>query len=307
MGSILNLDGGEQAPPPIKDGSTADFMADVIEASREVPIIVDFWATWCGPCKQLSPSLEKVVTEARGAVRLVKIDVDKNPELSAQLRIQSIPTVFAFKDGRPVDAFQGALPESQVKSWVERLVKTFGAEPPPSAVEEAFAAAEAALAGGDHGSAGALFGQVLAKEPDNPKAVAGLARCHLATGEPAKARAFIDDAPDEVKSHPEVEAVRAAIDLAETSAEAVGRTDELRARLARDAGDHAARYDLAMALFGAGESETAVDELLEIVRRDRSWNDEAARKQLLKIFDAMGPADPVTVGGRRKLSAILFS
>jgi putative thioredoxin len=290
----------------IKDSDTAGFMADVIDASRDVPVIVDFWATWCGPCKTLGPILAKVVGEAKGAVRLVKIDVDRNPELSQQLRIQSIPTVYAFKDGQPIDGFQGALPESQVRQWIDQLVERFG-NAPTSPVDEAIEAAEAALAEGDFGSAGALFAQVLNHDPQNVKAMAGLARAYLKGGKPEKAREVLSQATEEMRADEAIKTAFGAVELAEKAAEAAGRTGELRARIDANSSDHQARFDLALALFGSDDVGGAITELLEIVRRQRSWNDEAARQQLLKIFEALGPTDPQTVDGRRRLSSILFS
>lgn len=290
----------------IKDSDTAGFMADVIEASRDVPVIVDFWATWCGPCKTLGPTLEKVVNEARGAVRLVKIDVDRNPELSQQLRIQSIPTVYAFKDGQPVDGFQGALPESQVKQWVDQLVKKFGSAQ-SSPLDEALEAAEAAMAGDDISGAGALFAQVLNHDPQNVAAMAGMARCYLKAGKPEKARELLAGASEEMVKEDALQSVKNALELAETASEAAGQIGELRAQVEANAADHQARFDLALAQYGSGDVDGAISELLEIVRRQRSWNDEAAREQLLKIFEALGPTDPKTVEGRRRLSSILFS
>jgi putative thioredoxin len=291
----------------VKDGSTDSFMADVIDASAQVPVIVDFWATWCGPCKQLGPALEKAVKDARGAVRLVKIDVDKNQELAAQMRIQSIPAVYAFLHGRPVDGFVGAVPESQIKSFVQRLTQMAGGAVGPSPVEQALEQADAALADGDAGTASAIYGQVLQHEPQNVAAIAGLARCHLAAGDTAKAREILAGAPAEAASAPAIVAARSALDLAEQSAGAAGKLPEFRARLERDANDHAARFELANALYAADDRESAVDELLEIVRRNRGWNEEAARKQLVKLFEAMGPTDPLTLSGRRRLSSLLFS
>ena len=298
-------DGG--GPPPIKESSTKDFIADVMDASHEAPVIVDFWAPWCGPCKQLTPALEKAVIAARGAVRLVKINIDKNPDLAQQLRVQSIPTVFAFKDGQPVDGFQGALPESQIQSWVDRLISTHGAAPAASPVDDALAAAAQALDGGDIGSASALFGQVLAQEPANAKAVAGLAKCYIGTGDLAKAGSLLGGLEGAAADDVEVAAARSSLELAELATGVAGRVEETRARLAANPNDHQARYDLALALYGDGHAEQAVDELLELVRRDRAWNDEAARRQLLTIFEALGPTHEVTTGGRRGLSSILFA
>jgi len=300
--------GGEpQAAPPIKDSTEQDFVVDVMDPSRDVPVVVDFWAPWCGPCKQLTPALEKAVSEARGSVRLVKINVDENQSLSAQLGIQSIPTVFAFKDGRPVDGFQGALPESQIKQWIDQLIKSYGTAAPPSPLEEALDAGEAALEAGDAGGASALFGQVLAREPANPRGLAGLMRCYLSVGETSQARELIDGLDDTLAKAPEIEAVRAALELAETGEEAVGHIGMLEAKLAVDANDHQARLDLAMALHAKNQTEAAMDHLLEIVRRDRGWNDEAARLQLLKLFEALGPTHELTIQGRRKLSTVLFA
>jgi putative thioredoxin len=303
---------GAAAAGLIKDGDTQTFMVDVIDASNEVPVIVDFWAPWCGPCKQLGPAIEKAVKEAKGAVRLVKIDIDQNQELAAQMRIQSIPAVYAFFQGRPVDGFVGALPESQVKAFVQRLVKQTGAKPGgaaggPSPVEQALEQAEEALAEGDAGTASAIYGQVLAHEPGNLTAAAGLARAHLAGGDVEGAKAALAKVPADKAGDTAIAAARAAIELAEQAAQAQGAAGDLKARLAADANDHQARYDLALALYGAGENEAAVDELLEIVRRNRGWNEEAARKQLVKLFEAMGPTDPLTISARRRLSSILFS
>lgn len=292
----------------IKDSDTAGFMADVIEASRDVPVIVDFWATWCGPCKTLGPILEKIVTEARGAVRLVKIDVDQNQELSGQLRIQSIPTVYAFRNGQPVDAFQGALPESQVQAWVDHLIKQHGGAPiEESPLEQALAAADEAFEAGDLANAGALYAQILNHEAGNALALAGMARCYLKSNKPDKARELVEQASDEVRASDALQPILSALELAEAGSQAAGEFEELQARITDNPADHQARFDLATAQFAAGQAEAAIDQLVEIVRRDRGWNDEAAREQLIKIFEALGPTDPITIGGRRKLSSVLFS
>src|SRR6185437_11858940 len=292
----------------IKNGSTASFMADVVDASHDAAIVVDFWAPWCGPCKQLGPALEKAVRDARGKVRLVKIDIDQNPEIAQQMRIQSIPAVYAFKEGRPVDGFVGALPESQVKQFVSRLAAGApGAASGPSPIEEAVALAKEALAAGDTPRAANIFGQVLQHEPGNVDALAGLARAAIQRKDYAKARQMLDAAPPEAAKHAEIVAARTALELAESGEKAKGAVGELRRRLEQDPKDHAARLELASALFASGAREQAIDELLDLVKRDREWNEQAGRKQLLKFFEAMGPTDPLTVATRKRLSSILFS
>ena len=305
-GSLTGANGG--GPVPVaKESDTAGFMADVIQASDDVPVIVDFWATWCGPCKTLTPILESVVAKADGAVRLVKIDVDKNPDLSAQLRIQSIPTVFAFRNGQPVDAFQGALPQSEVQKWVDQIIAQHGGGGEPSPVDMALAAAEEAFAAGDIGGAGALFAQVLNQDAQNTTALAGMARCYLKADKIDKAREIVDQIGEDLRGDAAIHAVISAVELAEAGSSVAGEAEGLRARLADDPADLQTRFDLAVALYGGGDAEGAVDELIEVIRRDREWHDGEARQQLLKIFEAKGPADPITVAGRRKLSSILFS
>ena len=292
----------------IKNGTTASFMTDVVDASHEAAIVVDFWAPWCGPCKQLGPALEKAVRDARGKVRLVKIDIDQNPEIAQQMRIQSIPAVYAFKEGRPVDGFVGALPDSQVKQFVSRLAAGApGAAAGPSPIEEAVALAKEALAAGDTPRAANIFGQVLQHEPGNVDALAGLARAAIQRKEYAKARQALDRAPPEAAGHAEIAAARTALEVAEAGEKSKGALGELRQRLAQNAKDHAARLELASALFASGEREQAIDELLDLVKRYREWNEQAGRKQLLKFFEAMGPTDPLTVATRKRLSSILFS
>lgn len=303
METIINA-AGAGAPAGgdlIKDTDAAGFAADVIEASRQTPVIVDFWAPWCGPCKQLTPVLEKVVREARGAVKLVKVNIDENQMIAQQLRIQSIPTVYAFVDGRPVDGFQGALPESQVKEFVGRL----GGDA-SSPVAEALEQAEGLMAAGDVRSAGGLYAQILNHEPDNTKAIAGYLRALLALDQVAEAAAMAEDLPDEVKRNKDVAAAIAALELAGNSADSA-ELAAMRAAVEADPTDHQARIDLALALYGANDREGAVDQLLESIRLNREWNEGAARKQLLKFFEAFGHTDPLTIDARRRLSSILFS
>jgi putative thioredoxin len=298
------LIGGAAASGAAKDVTTATFKAEVIDASFEAPVIVDFWAPWCGPCRQLGPILERVVRAARGAVRLVKINIDENREIAAQMRIQSIPAVYAFADGRPVDGFVGALPESQVKQFVQRLG---GAKGGPSPLEEALAMAKESLAAGDHKTAANLYAQILQHDRDNLEASAGQARAMIAAGNLSKARQALDRVAKEHESNPEIAAARTALELAEGAQKALSQAGKLRARLAQNADDHAARLELATGLFGSGQREAAIDELLTAFKRDRAWNEAAARKQLLKFFEAMGPTDPLTLSARRRLSALMFS
>jgi putative thioredoxin len=283
----------------IKEGSDASFIADVIEASKTQPVIVDFWATWCGPCRQLTPALEKAVTAAKGAVKLVKIDVDKNPVYAGQLRVQSIPTVYAFKDGKPIDGFMGAVPESQIKEFIAKLAGPAG----PSDVDQLLAMAKADLDAGDVGGAAQAYAQALQAEPEHLKAIAGLARCYLAGGDVERAAEVAAMAPDDAKD-PDLASVRAALALA---AEPPVETAGLEAKLAADPNDHQARFDLAKALAAGGKMGEAADQLLDLIERDRTWNDEAARKQLLTVFEAAGQTSEVARQGRRRLSAILFA
>jgi putative thioredoxin len=288
----------------IKNGTTQSFMADVIDASHDAAVVVDFWAPWCGPCKQLGPALEKAVRDARGAVRMVKVNIDENPEIAQQMRIQSIPAVYAFKDGRPVDGFVGALPESQVKQFITRLA---GAGAGPSPIEEAVALAKEALAAGDTARAANIFTQVLQHEPGNAEAIAALVRLSIERKDFARAHTLLERAPPEAAKHAEVMAARTALEVAEAGEKAQGTLGELRQRLERNPGDNDARLELASALFASGEREQAIDGLLDLVKRDREWNEQAARKQLVKFFEAMGPTDPLTVAARRRLSSILFA
>lgn len=293
----------------IKDSDQNNFMVDVIEASHEVPIIVDFWATWCGPCKTLGPIIEKVVQNAGGAVHLVKIDVDKAPDISAQLKIQSIPTVYAFKDGQPVDGFQGALPESQVQAWVDTIIEKHGGtvDAGPSPIDEALESADAALAADDIANAGALFAQVLNHEPDNVRALTGMIRAYLKAGKIDKAREIANQASPEALKSDELTGAISALELAEAGSAVAGEIDVLRAKVETDPTDHQARFDYAVAAFATNDAEGAIDALVEIIRRKRDWNEDAARTELLKIFEALGPSDPTTASGRRKLSSVYFS
>lgn len=301
-GGLTNGQGAANTDELIKDTTTATFMADVVEASQQVPVIVDFWAPWCGPCKQLTPVLEKVVTAAQGAVRLVKMNIDDHPEVAGQLRVQSIPAVFAFKNGQPVDAFQGALPESQIRQFIEKLAGEIG----PTPAEQMVALGAEAAAAGDIQRAAELFAGAIQQEPGNPQAIAGLAQCYLAAGDLAHAEQTLEMAPAELANDPAIAAARAAIQL-EAKAGDVGETAPLLAAVEANPKDHQARFDLAIALNAAGDREGAVSHLLEIVAQDRTWNDDGARKQLLEFFDAYGPTDDATKDGRRRLSSLLFS
>lgn len=300
---------GAQAAPAadqlVKEGSAASFTADVLEASMQAPVIAAFYAPGPSPDKML-PALEKLVAQARGAVRLVKLNLQtpQNQQIAAQLRIRAVPTVYAFKGGRPVDGFEGALPESQLKSFIERLT---AGQQPFAGIDDLLAEAKRLLAEGDVAQATDLFQEVLAEDPQNAPALAGLIRCALAAGQVEDAKEILANLPPEIARHAEIQGVRSAIDLAEQAAAAQGATGELRRRLEQDPNDHQARFDLAMAHFASGEREAAVEALLEIVKRDRTWNDDGARKQLVKFFEAFGHADPLTVATRRRLSSLLFS
>ncbi len=293
------------APKPadevVKDVTEASFMADVIEASREVPVVVDFWAPWCGPCKTLGPMLETAVRAAKGRVRMVKVNIDENQRIAAQLRIQSIPTVYAFHNGQPVDGFQGAVQGSEITAFVERLAQLSG----DGGLGEAVEAAEAMLAEGAAADAAQTFAAILEEEPAHAAAYGGLVRAYLAAGQADQAEAILNAAPAEIAAAPEVEAARARLRLAR-QAETAGPVADLRAAVAKRPDDLQARFDLAQALVAAGETQAAVDELLEIFRRDRDWKDGAAKEQLFTIFGALKPQDPIALAGRRKLSSMIF-
>jgi len=301
--------------PYIKDSGLATFAADVLEASREVPVIVDFWAPWCGPCKTLGPSLEAAVEAAGGAVRLVKVNIDENPEIAQQLRIQSIPTVYAFKNGQPVDGFMGAIPDSQIKAFVAALASGEGGHGHdhghdhggPEHTAEVLAVAAEALAAGDIAMAAQAYGHVLQDEPGHPAAVAGLARAYMTGGDIERAKATLQMVKPGGEQDEAIRAVEAELKLRETPAPEQGETVALRAKLAADPKDHQARFDLAMALDAANDRDGAIAELLELVRLDRKWNEDAARKQLVVLFEAMGFTDPRTIDARRRLSGLLFS
>ncbi|SEM91951.1 thioredoxin [Pseudorhodobacter antarcticus] len=296
---------GEQpaaAAELIKDTTEATFMADVIDGSAEIPVIVDFWAPWCAPCKQLGPALEAAVTAAKGRVRMVKVNVDENPGISEQLRIQSLPTVYAFFQGKPVDGFQGALPASELKVFVDKLAALGGDDGLADAIE----AAETMLTEGAAADAAETFAAILGEEPENAVAFGGLLRSHLALGEVAQAEALLDAVPAKIAGAKEVEAVRAQIALLHQAANA-GPEAELRAAVEAAPDDHQARFDLALALHAAGKVEEAVTTLLDLFRRDRAWNDGAAKTQLFTIFDALPPKDPIALTGRRKLSSMIFA
>jgi putative thioredoxin len=286
----------------VTDTTTQGFVKDVIEASRQQPVLVDFWAPWCGPCKQLTPVLEKVVRSAKGKVKLVKMNIDDHPDIPGQMGIQSIPAVIAFVNGQPADGFMGALPESQVAGFIERLIK----EPIGADDKDALKAADEALKQGDVSAAATLYAQILAKEPTDIQALAGLARCYVQTGALDQAKQTLALVPEAKQNDPAVAAARAALELAE-QAKSLGPITELQEKVAANPLDHQARFDLAVALNAKGQRKEAADHLLDIIKRDRKWNDDGARKQLVQFFEAWGPTDEATVEGRKRLSSILFS
>ena len=299
------LQGGEAAAVPasvVKDTTTQTFVKDVIEESKRQPVLVDFWAEWCGPCKQLGPVLEKVVKATKGKVKLVKMDIDKHPAIPGQLGIQSIPAVFAFVNGQPVDGFLGALPEGQVTAFIERVTKDrIGGEE-----KDLLKAADETLAKGDAAGAADAYAQVLAQDSGNVAALAGLARSYVSTGAIEQAKQTLALVPESKRNDAAVAAARAALEVAE-QAKSVGPIGELEQKVAADPRDHQARFDLAVAMNGKNRRQEAVDHLLEIVRRDRKWNEDGARKQLVQFFEAWGPTDEATVTGRKRLSSILFA
>ena len=301
---MLQGDGVIAAAPvdAIKDATTQSFMKDVIEESKNQPVLVDFWAPWCGPCKQLTPILEKAVKAAKGKVKLVKMDIDKHPDSPGQMGIQSIPAVIAFYNGQPVDGFMGALPESQVTEFLQRLTNGKVAPEERDLLKEA----DEALAAGDPAAAANLYGELVTQDSGNVAALAGLARCYLETGALDMAKQTLALVPEAKNNDKAVAAARAALDVAEQALK-LGPLDELEKKVAADPLDHQARFDLATGLNAAGKRTEAADHLLAIVKRDRKWNDDGARKQLVQFFEAWGPMDEATLEGRKKLSSILFS
>jgi putative thioredoxin len=286
----------------IKETTTQAFVKDVIEESRRQPVLVDFWAPWCGPCRQLTPILEKVVRAAKGKVKLTKMNIDEHPAIPGQMGIQSIPAVIAFVNGQPADGFLGALPENQVTAFIERLTKDqVGGEE-----KDRLKLADAALVDGDPAGAAELYAQILAEDSTNIHALAGLARCYVETGAIEQAKQTLALVPDAKRNEASVAAARAALELAE-QATSVGPIAELEQKVSANAADHQARFDLAIALNAKGQRQEALDHLVEIVRRDRKWNDDGARKQLVQLFEAWGPTDELTIAGRKRLSSILFA
>jgi putative thioredoxin len=299
---LQNGGGMTAAAEVVKETTTQGFMKDVIEESKQQPVLVDFWAPWCGPCKQLTPVLEKVVKAAKGKVKLVKMNIDEHPAIPGQMGIQSIPAVIAFSNGQPIDGFMGALPESQVIAFLERLTKGKIVAEDKNLLE----AADAALVGGNPGGAAEIYAQLLAQDAGNVHALAGLVRCYVETGALEQAKQTLALVPEAKQNEAPVAAARAALEVAE-QAKSVGPINELEQKVAANPLDHQARFDLATALNAKGQRTDAVNHLLEIVKRDRAWNEDGARKQLVQFFEVWGPTDEATVEGRKQLSSILFS
>jgi putative thioredoxin len=290
----------------IKDATEASFMADVIEMSQTIPVIVDFWAPWCGPCKTLGPMLEDAVRAVKGAVKMVKVNADECQGLTGQLQIQSLPTVYAFFEGKPVDGFQGAVPQSEISEFVARVVKMGGGETPADTLNDAVEAAEDMLTEGEADDAAQTFSAILGEDPNHAGAYGGLVRSHIAMGDLDQAEAVLNGAPSEISESPELEAAAAQLALARQAADA-GPVVELTAAVEADETDHQARFDLALALHANDDAQGAVDQLLELFRRDRDWNEGAAKTQLFTVFDALKPSDPIVLNGRRKLSTLIFA
>jgi putative thioredoxin len=290
----------------IKDATEASFMADVIEMSQTIPVIVDFWAPWCGPCKTLGPMLEDAVRAVKGAVKMVKVNADECQGLTGQLQIQSLPTVYAFFEGKPVDGFQGAVPQSEISEFVARVVKMGGGETPADTLNDAVEAAEDMLTEGEADDAAQTFSAILGEDPNHAGAYGGLVRSHIAMGDLDQAEAVLNGAPSEISESPALEAAAAQLALARQAADA-GPVVELTAAVEADETDHQARFDLALALHANDDAQGAVDQLLELFRRDRDWNEGAAKTQLFTVFDALKPSDPIVLNGRRKLSTLIFA
>lgn len=305
---MLELGGGQQdtSRAAVIDGTDAGFMTDVVEASQTTPVVVQFTAAWCGPCKTLGPQLEAAVARTDGKVKMVRIDIDKHQQIAGQLQVQSIPAVFGFVDGRPVDAFMGAQPPGELERFVTALTEAAGPSDAEAQIDEALDLAEERLGEGAVTEAAQIYAQVMGAVPENLRAITGLARCYAATGDLERARETLDYAPADKADDPSVVQVRSMIALSEQAGSA-GDNAALEAKVAANPDDHQARYDLATALVAAGRHEEGIDHLLEIFRRDSEWNEDAARQQLFKIFEALGPTDPLTLKGRRRLSSILFA
>ena len=310
----INIGSAPAQTPPValvKESTDRAFKADVIDASLEAPVLVDFWAPWCGPCRSLSPNIEKVVNEKAGKIRLVKINIDENPSIAGQLGVQSIPAVFAFAGGRPVDAFLGNIPESEIRRFADKVISAAGPGKPPAGsveeqIKEALGAAKQALAANDLNAAAQIYGMVLQHQPENADAIVGMARVYLEAGEPEQAQAVLDTLKEPQPKNEDYGSLVAALKLASEAAE-LSAIAELEQALQRNADDHQARFDLAIALNAEGKRTEAAEQLVALIKRDRAWNEEAARKKLLEFFEAWGFKDPATIKGRRLLSALLFS